>query len=85
MSDVQFQLLLSELHALKGNVNNRFDTIDQRFETMDKRFDVVEGDIKEIKGEVKEMKEQLKRIETWTPYNENQDIIANLEAIKYKH
>lgn len=85
MSDVQFQLLLSELHALKGNVNKRFDTIDERFETMDKRFDVVEGDIKEIKGEVKEMKEQLKRIETWTPYNENQDIIANLEAIKYKH
>ncbi|MVT10229.1 hypothetical protein [Chitinophaga tropicalis] len=38
------------------------------------RFDKVEAQLVSINGE-------LKRIEHWTPYNANQDIVAKLAAI----
>ncbi|PUZ20147.1 hypothetical protein GA0116948_11437 [Chitinophaga costaii] len=41
----------------------------------DHRFDVVEERLGDIEG-------QLKRIEIWTPYNSNQDTVAELAALK---
>ena len=80
MSESQFQTILSaiqELDVKVGSFESRFDRIEGRLDKVEGRLDNVEGLLIGINGE-------LKRIENWTPYHANEDIVAKLGAIKVR-
>jgi hypothetical protein len=49
-------------------------TLTAKVDSFETRFDKVEAQLVDINGE-------LKRIEHWTPYNANNDVMAELTAI----
>jgi hypothetical protein len=74
MSEKQFEVIMAAIQSLKGDMNTRIDAIDT--ELVD-----IKGGLVDIKGELVRVNGELKRIEVHTPYNANQDTMANLAAI----
>lgn len=85
MSENQFQTILSaiqELNITVGSFGNRFDKIEDRLDKVEERLDKVDERLEKVEGLLVGINGELKRIEYWTPYHANEDIVAKLEAIK---
>jgi len=85
MSESQFQTILSaiqEIDVKVGSFGDRLDNIEDRIDKIEERLDKVDGRLDKVEGLLVGINGELKRIEYWTPYNANEDIVAKLEAIK---
>ena len=67
MPENQFEAIMAAIQGLTVKFESRFDKVESR-------LDKVEAQLVSING-------GLKRLEHWTPYNANQDIVAKLATI----
>ncbi len=48
MTDSQFETLRQELRAMRGDFDQRFDSVNQRFDSVSQRFDGVETQLTKL-------------------------------------
>ncbi len=93
MSENQFETVMAVLQVLNVKVDSfdtkfdrveaRLDNFDTRFTNVETRLDNFDTRFDKVDAQLDIVSKELQKIQHWTPYHANQDIMERLEALKH--